>query len=106
MACSAQALHCALGPTPGTTANECPQEELGTPALAFARAVCEVLGLDAAVEAEVAVLRRNLLRLAHTREFAPAAAFKACTCLCPVAMFACCAAARRARHKVLLAAAH
>ena len=58
---------------------EYPQEELGTPALAFVRAVCEVLGLDSAVEAEVAVLRRNLLRLAHTREFAPAAAFKART---------------------------
>lgn len=54
---------------------------MGTPALAFVRAVCEVLGLDSAVEAEVAVLRRNLLRLAHTREFAPAAAFKARTCL-------------------------
>ena len=60
------------------------------------RAVCEVLGLDSAVEAEVAVLRRNLLRLAHTREFAPAAAFKASTCLCAVATFACCAATRRA----------
>jgi len=28
------------------------------------------------VEEEVAVLRRNLLRLVHTREFAPEAAFK------------------------------
>ena len=75
--------------------NEYPQEALGTPALAFVRAVCEVLGLDSAVEGEVAVLRRNLLRLAHTREFAPAAAFKARTCLCIVAMFACCVAIRR-----------
>ena len=40
------------------------------------RAVCAVLALDAAVEEEVAVLRRNLLRLVHTREFAPEAAFK------------------------------
>jgi len=38
--------------------------------------VCEVLGLDAGVAAETAVLRRNLLRLVDTREFAPAAAFK------------------------------
>jgi len=52
------------------------QEELGTPALAFVRAVCEVMGLDAGVAAETAVLRRNLLRLVDTREFAPAAAFK------------------------------
>ncbi|KAK9830879.1 hypothetical protein WJX81_001263 [Elliptochloris bilobata] len=52
------------------------EEELGTPALAFVRAVCEVLRLDASVEAEVGVLRRNLLRLTHTREFAHAAAFK------------------------------
>ena len=52
------------------------QEELGTPALAFVRAVCDALRLDAAVEEEVAELRHNLLRLTHTREFAPAAAFK------------------------------
>ena len=53
------------------------------------RAVCAVLGLDAAVEAEVAVLRRNLLRLAHTREFAPAAAFKARARPRTVAAFSC-----------------
>ena len=52
------------------------QEELGTPALAFVRAVCDALRLDVAVEEEVAELRHNLLRLTHTREFAPAAAFK------------------------------
>jgi hypothetical protein len=34
------------------------------------------MGLDAGVAAETAVLRRNLLRLVDTREFAPAAAFK------------------------------
>lgn len=53
-----------------------PQEELGTPALAFVRTVCEALSLDKEVEAEVAVLRRNLLRLTHTREFAEAAKFQ------------------------------
>ena len=52
------------------------QEELGTPALAFVRAVCDALRLDAAVEEEVAELRHNLLRLTHTREFAQAAQFK------------------------------
>ena len=58
------------------------QEELGTPALAFVRAVCDALRLDAAVEEEVAELRHNLLRLTHTREFAPAAAFKVRAAAC------------------------
>ncbi len=40
------------------------------------RAICEVLGLDKALEEEVAVLRRNLLRLTHTREFSAAAKFQ------------------------------
>ena len=53
-----------------------PQEELGTPALAFVCAVCEALGLDAALEDEVLALRANLLRLTHTREFAPEAQFR------------------------------
>ena len=52
------------------------QEELGTPALAFVRAVCDALRLDNAVEEEVLELRHNLLRLTHTREFAQAAQFK------------------------------
>ena len=52
------------------------QEELGTPALAFVRAVCDALRLDSAVEEEVLELRHNLLRLTHTREFAQAAQFK------------------------------
>ena len=54
----------------------CIQEELGTPTLAFTRAVCEVLALDTALDEEVAIVRRNLLRLIHIREFSPAAAFK------------------------------
>lgn len=52
------------------------QEELGSPALAFTRTVCEVLALDGCVAEEVAVLRRNLLRLTHTREFSPQAVFR------------------------------
>ena len=52
------------------------QEELGLPALAFVRAVCEVLGLDDSIADETAVLRRNLLRLTQVREFADEAAFK------------------------------
>ncbi len=57
------------------------QEELGTPALAFVRAVCDALRLDSAVEEEVLELRHNLLRLTHTREFAQAAQFKVLPCL-------------------------
>ena len=52
------------------------QAELGTPALAFVRAVCCALGLDACLEEEVRELRASLLRLTHTREFAPEADFK------------------------------
>lgn len=48
---------------------------LGSPALAFVRAVCEVLGLDARAEAAVQALRRQLLRLLRVREFSAAAAF-------------------------------
>ena len=54
----------------------CLQDELGPPALAFVRTVCAVLALDSAVEEQVAVLRRNLLKLVHVREFASAAEFK------------------------------
>ena len=52
------------------------QGELGPPALAFVRTVCAVLSLDSAVEEQGAVLRRNLLKLVHVREFATAAEFK------------------------------
>ena len=52
------------------------QEDLGTPALAFTRAVCEVLKLDASLGDEVAILRRNLLRMTQTREFGEQAGFK------------------------------
>ena len=52
------------------------QDELGPPALAFVRTVCAVLALDSALEQEVAVLRRNLLKLVHVREFASASEFK------------------------------
>lgn len=53
------------------------QDELGAPALAFVRTVCAVLALDSGLQQEVAVLRRNLLKLVHVREFASASEFKA-----------------------------
>lgn len=52
------------------------QDELGPPALAFVRTVCAVLALDYALEDQVAVLRRNLLKLVHVREFASASEFQ------------------------------
>ena len=55
------------------------QDELGPPALAFVRTVCAVLALDSALEQEVAVLRRNLLKLVHVREFSSAAEFQVST---------------------------
>lgn len=54
----------------------CSQEELGTPALALVRAVCAVYCLDAALEDEVSVMRRQLLRLVHTAEFSPASEWR------------------------------
>jgi DNA polymerase epsilon subunit 1 len=52
------------------------EAELGPPALAFVRAVLEVLLLDKEMELPVALLRRNLLRLLHVGEFCAAAAFR------------------------------
>ena len=52
------------------------QAELGPPALAFVRTVCAVLALDSALEDQVAVLRRNLLKLVHVREYASASEFQ------------------------------
>ena len=54
----------------------CLQDAIGPPAQAFVRTVCAVLALDSAVADEVAVLRRNLLKLVHVREFAPSAHFQ------------------------------
>lgn len=56
------------------------QDELGPPALAFVKTVCAVLALDSAVEDQVAVLRRNLLKLVHVREFASASEFHVGLC--------------------------
>lgn len=49
------------------------QEELGSPALAFVRLLVQLLSLDSAVEDEVRLLRRSLLRLVGVDEFSPAA---------------------------------
>eukprot|EP00798_Chlamydomonas_sp_ICE-L_P017969 gene17969-24374_t len=51
-------------------------EELGTPALAFVRTICHVLALDSRVTDAVAILRRQLLKLLHVREFGSQAEFK------------------------------
>jgi len=59
------------------------QDELGAPALAFVRTVCAVLALDSGLQQEVAVLRRNLLKLVHVREFASASEFKASVLMAP-----------------------
>ena len=52
------------------------QEELGSPALAFAKTISAALALDTAVTDEVAVMRRSLLKLCQVREFSPAASFQ------------------------------
>ncbi|OMO70162.1 hypothetical protein CCACVL1_19081 [Corchorus capsularis] len=47
----------------------------GDPALEFIKHVCAVLALDNSVQHDVLVLRKNLLRYARVREFAPEAEF-------------------------------
>ena len=74
----------ALGAHDGDAAHAFPElvgshlssEELGSPALALTRAVCEAMSLDRRLSNEVSALRRNMLRLARTREFSGAAAFR------------------------------
>ena len=53
-----------------------PQAELGSPALAFVKAVAEVLALETGAADEVALLRRNALALVGCRPFSSAAQFK------------------------------
>jgi len=45
--------------------------------------VCAVLALDSGLQQEVAVLRRNLLKLVHVREFASESDFKASVLTAP-----------------------
>ena len=52
------------------------QAELGSPALAFVKTLCHLLALDSAVLDEVLVLRRQLLRLIHCKEFSQESEFK------------------------------
>jgi hypothetical protein len=51
-------------------------DDLGSPALAFVRTACHLLGLDAAVTDDVALLRRRLLKLLGVGEFGSAAQFR------------------------------
>lgn len=51
----------------------CVQDELGSPALAFVRLLVHLLSLDDALEDQVRLLRRSLLRLVSVDEFSPAA---------------------------------
>ncbi|XP_071730284.1 DNA polymerase epsilon catalytic subunit A-like [Rutidosis leptorrhynchoides] len=48
----------------------------GNPALEFIKHVCAVLLLDQYVQHDIRILRRNLLKLVHVREFAPEAQFQ------------------------------
>ena len=50
--------------------------ELGTPALAFVRAVSHMYFLDRDVKEAVTVLRRQLLKMIHVKEFGPDASWR------------------------------
>lgn len=53
-----------------------PQEELSHPAVAFVRVATHLLGLDGRVADQVALLRRQLLKLLHVSEFGSDAEFR------------------------------
>jgi DNA polymerase epsilon subunit 1 len=48
----------------------------GTPALAFVKTLCAVLGLDTSVAGPVALLRKNALKLLRVPEYSPEATFR------------------------------
>eukprot|EP00850_Spirogloea_muscicola_P017955 SM000159S01786 [mRNA] locus=s159:288661:304957:+ [translate_table: standard] len=50
--------------------------ELRNPALEFIKSICTVMSIDEAVSYQVMVMRRNLLKLIHVREFAEEAVFR------------------------------
>lgn len=52
------------------------QDELGPPALAFVRALTQLMGLDAKVADDVALLKRRLLKVLHVGEFSAEAEFR------------------------------
>lgn len=49
--------------------------KMTNPALEFAKAVCRVLALDAELAGQVAIMRKNLLRMLHVEDFTPEAAW-------------------------------
>ncbi len=51
-------------------------EELGSPALALVRSLCAFMSLDACVADQVLLMRRQLLRLVHAREFSADSEFR------------------------------
>ncbi|XP_013170989.1 PREDICTED: DNA polymerase epsilon catalytic subunit A [Papilio xuthus] len=61
-------------PQPGLRADAFTEDS--TPALLFVNAVCKVLSLDASIEDQVTLLRRNLLRLIGVGEFGAAAQWR------------------------------
>lgn len=50
--------------------------ELGTPALAFVKSVCQLYALDKTHKDSVMMLRRQLLRMVHVKEFGPESSWK------------------------------
>jgi DNA polymerase epsilon subunit 1 len=49
---------------------------MGSPALAFVRTVCELMGLDQRCQEQVEIMKKCLLRSLHVAEFSAAAQFK------------------------------
>jgi DNA polymerase epsilon subunit 1 len=60
---------------PRLAGSHLPPERLGTPALALVRSVAHLYSLDGAAKEAVTVLRRQLLRLIHVKEFGAEAAW-------------------------------
>ncbi|KAL4335002.1 hypothetical protein GQ457_07G035540 [Hibiscus cannabinus] len=64
---------CGSGKVDQQRAHKAPHK--GDAALEFIKHVCAVLALDYSVQHDVLVLRKNLLKYAHIKEFAPEAEF-------------------------------
>jgi hypothetical protein len=70
---AADAVHVYVPPTSLLPLSPTPQDELGSPALAFVRLLVHLLSLDKSLETEVRLLGRGLLRLVGVDEFSPSA---------------------------------
>jgi hypothetical protein len=74
--CSTRAALAFSPALPHACQTHCPCVTFCSPALAFVRTACHLLGLDSAVSEDVALVRRRLLKILGVGEFGSAAQFR------------------------------